>query len=92
MLNRSVPSFFHGKATSERPFCASNAVAHFPFAFSPSSPGSQPTAMSCFLLVLDERRLQILGLRGLGHFWQRLENFVLGEVNVHVRTEQIRSA
>jgi hypothetical protein len=62
MLNRSVPSFFHGKATSERPFCASNAVAHFPFAFSPSSPGSQPTAMSCFLLVLDERRLQILGL------------------------------
>jgi hypothetical protein len=22
MLNRSVPSFFHGKATSERPFCA----------------------------------------------------------------------
>jgi hypothetical protein len=21
MLNRSVPSFFHGKATSERPFC-----------------------------------------------------------------------
>jgi hypothetical protein len=22
MLNRSVPSFFHGKATRERPFCA----------------------------------------------------------------------
>ena len=22
MLNRSTPSFFHGKATSERPFCA----------------------------------------------------------------------
>jgi hypothetical protein len=22
MLNRSVPSFFHGKATSERPLCA----------------------------------------------------------------------
>jgi hypothetical protein len=22
MLNRSVPSFFRGKATSERPFCA----------------------------------------------------------------------
>jgi len=21
MLNRSVPSFFHGKPTSERPFC-----------------------------------------------------------------------
>ena len=21
MLNRSVPSFFHGKATDERPFC-----------------------------------------------------------------------
>jgi hypothetical protein len=22
MLSRSVPSFFHGKATNERPFCA----------------------------------------------------------------------
>jgi hypothetical protein len=22
MFNRSVPSFYHGKATSERPFCA----------------------------------------------------------------------
>ena len=39
MLNRSGPSFFHGKATSERPFCADCEAPMILSYLEPDKPG-----------------------------------------------------
>jgi hypothetical protein len=47
MLNRSGPSFFHGKATSERPFCADWEAPIILSRLEPDKPGFDLRTFGC---------------------------------------------
>jgi len=49
MLNRSVPSFFHGKATSERPFCANCEAPMILARLEPDKPGFDLRTFACLM-------------------------------------------
>jgi hypothetical protein len=49
MLSRSVPSFFHGKPTSERPFCADCASPMILSCLEPGKPGFDLRTYACLM-------------------------------------------
>ena len=54
MLNRSVPSFFHGKATSERPFCADCESPMILSRLEPDKPGFDLRTYACLMCAATE--------------------------------------
>jgi hypothetical protein len=54
MLNRSVPSFFHGKATSERPFCADCEAPMILARLEPDGPGFDLRTFVCLMCAATE--------------------------------------
>jgi hypothetical protein len=54
MLNRSVPSFFHGKATSERPFCADCEAPMMLCCLEPDKPGFDLRTYACLMCAATE--------------------------------------
>lgn len=51
MLNRSVPSFFHGTATSGRPFCADCECPMILSHLEPDKPGFDLRTYACLMCV-----------------------------------------
>ena len=49
MLDRSAPSFFHGKATSERPFCADCEAPMILSLLEPDKPGFDLRTYACLV-------------------------------------------
>ena len=49
MLDRSVPSFFHGKPTSERPFCADCESPMILSHLEPERPGFDLRTYACLM-------------------------------------------
>jgi hypothetical protein len=49
MLNHPVPSFFHGKATSERPFCADCEAPMILSCLEPDKPGFDLRTYACLM-------------------------------------------
>jgi hypothetical protein len=66
MLNRSVPSFFHGKATSERPFCADCEAPMILSLLEPDKPGFDLRTYACLMCAATEKhhRLRLTWHRG----------------------------
>jgi hypothetical protein len=54
MLNRSAPSFFHGKATSERPFCADCESPMMLSRLEPDKPGFDLRTYTCLMCSATE--------------------------------------
>jgi hypothetical protein len=54
MLNHPVPSFFHGKATSERPFCADCEAPMILSLLEPDKPGFDLRTYACLLCAATE--------------------------------------
>jgi hypothetical protein len=54
MLNRSVPSFFHGKATNERPFCADCAAPMILSLLEQDKPGFDLRTFVCTMCAATE--------------------------------------
>jgi hypothetical protein len=54
MLNRSVPSFYHGKATSERPFCADCEAPMILSRLEPDEPGFDLRTFACLMCAATE--------------------------------------
>jgi hypothetical protein len=54
MLNRSVPSFFHGKATSERPFCADCEAPMMLSRLEPDKPGFDLCIFACLMCAATQ--------------------------------------
>jgi hypothetical protein len=54
MLNRSVPSFFHGKATSERPFCPDCEAPMILSRLEPDGPGFDLRTFACLMCAATE--------------------------------------
>ena len=54
MLNRSVPSFFRGKATSERPFCADCESPMILSLLEPDKPGFDLRTYYCAFCEANE--------------------------------------
>ena len=54
MLNRPFPSFFHGKATSERPFCADCESPMVLSRLEPDRPGFDLRTYACLLCAATE--------------------------------------
>ena len=54
MLNRSVPSFFHGKPTSERPFCADCECPMILSRLEPDKPGFDLRTYACLMCAATE--------------------------------------
>jgi hypothetical protein len=54
MLNRSVPSFFHGKASSERPFCADCESPMILSCLEPDKPGFDLRTYVCLMCAATE--------------------------------------
>jgi len=54
MLNRSVPSFFHGKPTSERPFCADCESPMILSRLEPDKPGFDLRTYACLMCAATE--------------------------------------
>jgi hypothetical protein len=54
MLNRSVPSFFHGKASSERPFCADCESPMILSRLEPDKPGFDLRTYACLMCAATE--------------------------------------
>jgi hypothetical protein len=54
MLNRSVPSFFHGKATSERPFCADRDAPMILSLLEQNKPGFDLRTFACPMCAATE--------------------------------------
>jgi len=54
MLNRSVPSFFHGKASSERPFCADCESPMILSCLKPCKPGFDLRTYACLMCAATE--------------------------------------
>jgi hypothetical protein len=54
MLNRSVPSFFRGKATSERPFCADCESLMILSRLEPEKPGFDLRTYTCLMCAATE--------------------------------------
>jgi hypothetical protein len=54
MLNRSVPSFFHGKASSERPFCTDCESPMILSCLEPYKPGFDLRTYACLMCAATE--------------------------------------
>jgi hypothetical protein len=54
MLNRSVPSFFHGKATGERPFCEDCEAPMILSCLEPDKPGFDLRTFVCPMCAATE--------------------------------------
>jgi hypothetical protein len=54
MLNRSVPSFFHGKPASERPFCPDCESPMILFRLEPDKPGFDLRTYACLMCAATE--------------------------------------
>jgi len=54
MLNRSVPSFFHGKPASERPFCADCESPMILSRLEPDKPGFDLRTYACLMCAATE--------------------------------------
>jgi hypothetical protein len=54
MLNRSVSSFFHGKRTSERPFCADCGCPMILSHLEPDKPGFDLRTYACLMCAATE--------------------------------------
>jgi hypothetical protein len=54
MLNRSIPSFFRGKATSERPFCADCESPMILSLLEPDKPGFDLRTFACLRCAATE--------------------------------------
>jgi hypothetical protein len=55
MLNGSVPSFFHGKATTELPFCADCEAPMILSLLEPDRPGFDLRTYACLMCAATER-------------------------------------
>jgi hypothetical protein len=54
MLNRSAPSFFHGKTTSERPFCPDCESPMILSRLEPDKPGFDLHTCACLMCAVTE--------------------------------------
>jgi hypothetical protein len=54
MLNRSIPSFFHGKATGERPFCADCDAPIILLLLEQEKPGFELRTFACPMCAATE--------------------------------------
>jgi hypothetical protein len=54
VLNRSVPSFFHGKASSERPFCADCESPMILSCLEPDKPRFDLRTYACLMCAATE--------------------------------------
>jgi hypothetical protein len=54
MLNRSVPSLFHGKATSERPFCVDCGALMILSCLEPDKPGFDLRTYNCLMCAATQ--------------------------------------
>jgi hypothetical protein len=54
MLNRSVPSFFYGKASSERPFCPDCESPMILSRLEPDKPGFDLRTYTCLMCAATE--------------------------------------
>jgi len=54
MLNRSVSTFFHGKATDERPFCADCDAPMILSVLAPDKPGFDLRTFACPMCAATE--------------------------------------
>jgi hypothetical protein len=54
MLNRSVPSFFLGKTSSERPFCADCESPMMLSRLEPAKPGFDLRTYTCLMCAATE--------------------------------------
>lgn len=54
MLTRPAPSFFHGKATSERPFCADCEAPMILSLLEPDRPGFDLRTFVCLMCAATE--------------------------------------
>jgi hypothetical protein len=54
MLNRSVPSFFHGRPTSERPFCPDCESVMILSRLEPDKPGFDLRTYACLMCAATE--------------------------------------
>jgi hypothetical protein len=54
MLSRSIPSFFHGKATDERPFCPDCDAPMILSLLEQAKPGFDPRTFACPMCAATE--------------------------------------